>query len=540
MLKTFPIDFIRQAFEQKLLQEHNKDPELFGGKNQVAITSFYEQLQSQEQVNRFVETFRDLSNQQNRTGIILNGTLVAPENPSITNLYSSTIVPMSWTCSLRCSLANRDQGIITINNLIKQLKGKKVDIAQLNCVNENNEKYTIPFMVGTIGQGDGAPTLKNGDYVGIAESGNDVPNLLIALRDNGVDVEHASLLYCESDNVLKVAKKSKGELLYTDDAVIVEQYYDNEDKLYKVRAYFQSEEFFNNVPLLIFPKTGSVDVSLINSESVTVDCDLELVSCELSAANRVKVTFDFYLKEKISDSVIDDGVYYAECAIYNTIYNFIEDDGTIVDIIFPPEHTSFEKYKLSLSFDAIRCDEPRNLNEKEYCQLTFSGSATLVDNSVKLGNDLLKISIHKNKIIANPNIDLSSCETYYIEPLEMPSGSNANTQLNQLMSNKFVANTHTDSLSLTLQYTFIANDEVLLLKQWFDYARYGTQDTINDDKNKRISPNIVYDTIEYWCSWGKFDKKPILTKIVGDIGIENTESDTLTISISFQVQGENN
>ena len=32
MLKTFPIDFIRQTFEQKLLYEHLKDTNFFGGK----------------------------------------------------------------------------------------------------------------------------------------------------------------------------------------------------------------------------------------------------------------------------------------------------------------------------------------------------------------------------------------------------------------------------------------------------------------------------------------------------------------------------
>ena len=95
MLRTFPIDFIRQAFEQKLFEEHNKDLNLFGGKNQVNIFSFYEQLKSQDEVDRFVKNYRDLSEQQNRTGLILNGVIVAPENPTITNLYSSLIIPLT-------------------------------------------------------------------------------------------------------------------------------------------------------------------------------------------------------------------------------------------------------------------------------------------------------------------------------------------------------------------------------------------------------------------------------------------------------------
>ena len=66
MLKSFPIDFIRQTFEQKLLEENIKNPHFFGGKDQVSIHSFYEQLKSQDEVDRFVETYRDLTNQQNR------------------------------------------------------------------------------------------------------------------------------------------------------------------------------------------------------------------------------------------------------------------------------------------------------------------------------------------------------------------------------------------------------------------------------------------------------------------------------------------
>ena len=61
MLKTFPIDFVRQILEQKLLEEHIKNVNLFGGKEQVAITSFYEQLKSQDEVDRFIETYRDLT-----------------------------------------------------------------------------------------------------------------------------------------------------------------------------------------------------------------------------------------------------------------------------------------------------------------------------------------------------------------------------------------------------------------------------------------------------------------------------------------------
>ena len=212
MLKTFPIDFIRQTLEQKLAMEHTRDTDLFGGKDQVNIFSFYEQLKSQEEVDRFVQNYRELTKQQNKSGLILNGVLVAPENPTITNLYSSTIIPMAWTCSMRTILENRDQSIVTINNLIDKLKGKKVDIAQLNCTDENGNKYAEPFMVGTIGQTDNDPFIKDGDFIGevATMSAYYVVDRLNQLKAKGIYLEQGQNrrwnLYVEHEGKIKVVQ----------------------------------------------------------------------------------------------------------------------------------------------------------------------------------------------------------------------------------------------------------------------------------------------------------------------------------------------
>ena len=198
----------------------------------------------------------------------------------------------------------------------------------------------------------------------------------------------------------------------------------------------------------------------------------------------------------------------------------------------PPEHEDFEKYKLSMSFDAIRCDEPNNLNSQEYCELTISGSATLVNNSVQLGNDLLKVGITKVGIDAKTEIGFGSAPTYWLEPMEQPSGLNANTQINQLMSRNFLTNTHTDSIALSLQYTFIVDFSNDLIKQLYYYARYGTRGlTVND-----ISPNMKFNTQEVRNSWGEYEIIGVETKMVENCDIENTESDTLTIGLTLQIQ----
>lgn len=533
MLKTFPIDFVRQILEQKLLEEHIKDVNLFGGKEQVAITSFYEQLKSQDEVDRFIETYRDLTEQQNRTGLILNGVLLSPENPTITNLYSSLIVPMDWTCSLRCTLANRDNGIITINNLIEKLKGRKVDIAQLNCVDDNGKPYSTPFCVGTIGQGNGQPSLKNGDYIGELESANDLDDVVGELNDEVVSIEEGTYwFYCKNGNKLKVVA-----FIETGTQNIVSSI-DNNYTLNNNR-YITFDVYATGLWQLGGTKSilGTFDIVGDTTEILT-DISGNIDSWSWNNG-QTKFTLTFDLGQNVNNIVSNFTSITIEDASINipkSTPQFLTDDGTHQDIIFPQEHTSFEQYKVSLSFDAIRCDEPRNLNEKEYCELSFGGNATLVSKGVQLGNDLLKIGITKLGYQAESYVSFSNAPTYFLEPLEMPSGNNANTEINQLVSNNFLSNTHSDAIALTLQYTFICDRDIDLINQWFNYARYGTRGlTVND-----ITPNLEYKIVEYWCSWGNFENKEIKTKIVENIDIENTESDTLTISLTMQIQGENN
>ena len=433
ILRTFPIEFVRQALEQTLLAKHKENPDFFGGKNQIAINSYFQQLRNQDEVDRFVECFKDIENQQNRTGLIGNGIILAPENPTITNLYSCMIIPMEWNCSMRLLVENRDQMIVTLNNLIDELKGAKVDIAQLNGTDENGKPYSTPFVVGTIGHNEGKPFIKNGDYIG------DISNVQVS------DL----LTYFETLGVYDDTQTSEGEWYYVSVEI-------NGNKVLKVVYYNDEDE-----------------------------------------------------------------------------WQLLEDDGTHPEIIFPPEHNSFDKFKLSMSFDSLRCDTPRSLNGKEYINISFGGSATLVNNGVKLGNDLIKIRVNKKGI--EGQADFTDVANYYLEPLEMPSGNNINTKINQLVSNNFKSNSHADAISLTLQYSFICDENIDLLEQWYKYGRFGIVGITKND----ISPNMIYNTREIYSAWGKYTNRDMLTKVVESVDNENTESDVMTLSITMQIQGEN-
>lgn len=423
MIKTFQIDFIRAIIDHKLSLN---DGEVYFGLANIANFSFYEHLERDEEVNRYVERFRQLTDQQNRTLYNGFGIFNTDQSPTITNLYDAFISPFEFTYTLRCKLKDRDKMIATIYNLIENLKGRKVDVAQLD-----SGKL---FVVGTI-----TDRVHVGDFI-ITPSGSATLTSKLTTYFNSLHTNYGITIPTWKDN----------DYLYSEDS----------GKL--VRYVYSSSAW-------------------------------------------------------IVDST------------YWEINNL--------------EHNSFEKYKVSLSFNDTTTNEPFTLNAEDYVTIVSSGSATLVNASVRLGNDLVRLYIKKNKVILGDNSSHTFSSDYTeLEPLELPSNANANTVMNQLRSNYFVPNSHTDSVAHTLQYTFVCDLSITLLKQWMLYARYhicdlGSENTI---KETSITPNIIYNIREQWVSWGEIEFYNVLGKLNEDIDLKNTEADIMTMELSFQLQGVNN
>lgn len=421
-MKTLALDFVRQAIEQTLEQEHLKNSKYFGGKNQVNLMSFYEQLVEDYEVDRYKEVYRDLVNEQNRTGLILNGTIVAPETPQIMNINSSLIVPLTFNVSFRTYMKDRDLAIETIDHLIKIMRGRHFDIAEFD-----NGKL---FMVGTIAnQVLGTPKVNDGDFIGLIDSRTittAVPDRLTELAALGIATTGLKQLYYEDS-----------------------------------------------------------------------------VSHKLMSA-----IYDY-----LDTWVVD------------------ENDNTI------PQHTSFEKYKVSISFDSMRIDEPKTLNAEEIITILFSGSATVVNKDTALGNDLTKLGIKKYKIQAKTDIALT--DTYHwLEPLEMPSNLGISNEISQLASHNFIQNKHNDGINPNFDYSFVLDKNETLIYQWWKYARYGITGTLEQSYADGVSPNTLYKIQEIWSYWGEIEIFEFIAKATDNIDIENTESDALTIKLTFELQKE--
>ena len=421
-MKTMSIDYIRELIENTLSEEHEKNPNFFGGKDQVNLFSFYEQLQEDYEVDRFTEVYRDLVDQQNRTGLIMNGTIVAPENPQMLNTHKHTIIPLTYNVSFRVALKDRDDALATLDNLFKVLKGRKQDIAELD-----TGKL---IEVGTIANNvNGTPTIESGDFIGEVD----------------ISGELETAIYNKIATYTALGFVS--EITHENDIV----YFEYNGKLYK--ATRQSDATF------------VLDNNLLNS------------------------------------------------------------------------HNSFNKCKVSISFDSIRIDEPKTLNAKEYITIMFGGSATLTDGSVVLGNQLTKVGIKKYKVQAQTDIAITD-DYHWLEPLEMPSGLGISNEISQLASHNFLQNTHNDGIKASIDYSFVLDFDEPLIKQWFRYARYGIQGTVANSYSDGVSPNMLYKIQEIWSSWGEVEVYEITAKLVDNVDIENTESDSLSIKVTFDIQKE--
>ena len=411
MIKGFPIDFVRATFEQTLLEQHLKNINFYGGRNQVRIFSLYEQLLKGEDVDRYKENFEDLATQQNRSGLILNGVVTAPTNPTITNLYSCTIIPLEYVCSLRCNIENRDQSLETVNNLIEELKGSKVDIAELKCVDENGNFAYVPFIVGTIGHNEGAPKLKDGDYIGDVSNATEIIDKVYDLTSKHIDNNNgADWLYCGHNGKIKVAEKVAGHPFMVETYILSYSVVDG-----KVIANIDlktDNTDYTTIPLYEEKGIrGSLTLYGSNEQEADVSCETKVNSVEIidgQAIFHLTCTCDNELGENFEE------VTYATIDLCEGEYSFIVDDGTKPYIVFPPEHSSFTKYKMSLSFEALRCDEPANLEDGEYVRISFGGSATIQDASIRFGNDLVKTAISKYGVMAETPITFTNPTLYWV------------------------------------------------------------------------------------------------------------------------------
>ena len=122
-MAIYDIDLLRALFVDKL------------NDNTIFLASFYEQLQDEEQINRYVDSIKELLALQNREKSQSNykamGIVAQSGNAEIINIKQNYISPLEYQARFDIELSDRDYVLGKLKTLINDLRGRKFDIVAL-------------------------------------------------------------------------------------------------------------------------------------------------------------------------------------------------------------------------------------------------------------------------------------------------------------------------------------------------------------------------------------------------------------------------
>ena len=180
-----------------------------------------------------------------------------------------------------------------------------------------------------------------------------------------------------------------------------------------------------------------------------------------------------------------------------------------------------DTYKISLSFNGIQTNEPYINNGADRVNIFFSGSATIVQSNVSLGNDIVLTSIQAGK---------NTGTLYIVEPTEIPASLSLNDDTFPLYSTGYQSIDRNLAISNKINYSFVYDNSNALYNAMYRYARFGK--AVGD--STALDPNAIYTIKEYRQSYGVVTIDKIYAKI-NDIGTSNTNGDVMTITCGFKV-----
>jgi hypothetical protein len=122
-MAIYDIDLLRALFVDKL------------NDNTIFLASFYEQIQDDEQINRYVDTIKELLALQNREKSESNykamGIIAQSGNAEIINIKQNYISPLEYQARFDIELSDRDYVLGKLKTLINDLRGRKFDVIAL-------------------------------------------------------------------------------------------------------------------------------------------------------------------------------------------------------------------------------------------------------------------------------------------------------------------------------------------------------------------------------------------------------------------------
>jgi hypothetical protein len=399
-MAIYDIDLLRALFVDKL------------NDNTIFLASFYEQIQDEEQINRYVDTIKELLALQNREKSESNykamGIIAQSGNAEIINIKQNYISPLEYQARFDIELSDRDYVLGKLKTLINDLRGRKFDIVQL----ANNTTF-IP-VIPTVSPTTGLIDLQN--------------NILITPT-------------------------------------------------------------FNSTPNGTSEKTAIIN-DILAKYSLVLGTTYTIYQINSPTSNVFQL-----LRRTFIRSV----------GLVNTL-----SDAVVVGNIS-------ERYKLSLSFDGIQSQEPYINNGVDRVFLFFSGSATVVEHKVSLGNDIILNTIQVGKNVGS---------IFTVEPTEIPANLSVSDDTFQTYANGYRTQDRNMAIGNKMAYSFIYDNTISLYNDLYTYARFGT--------NASTYAQQVFTIKEYRYSFGVLTTNTFFAKL-GDVSTSNTNGDVITISVSFKI-----
>jgi hypothetical protein len=174
-------------------------------------------------------------------------------------------------------------------------------------------------------------------------------------------------------------------------------------------------------------------------------------------------------------------------------------------------------YKLSLSFDGIQSQEPYINNGVDRVFLFFSGSATVVESKVSLGNDIVLNTIQVGK---------NTGPSYIVEPTEIPASLSVSDDTFQTYANGYRTQDRNLAIGNKMAYSFIYDNTIALYNDLYTYSRFGT--------NASSYAQQIFTIREYRYSFGVVTINTFFAKL-GDVATSNTNGDVMTLSVNLKV-----
>ena len=460
-MAKYDIDLLRQLFVDKL------------NDNTIFLASFYEQIQDEQQIERYVETIKELLALQNRekseSTYKAMGVISQSGNAEIINIKQNYISPLEYQARFDIELSDRDYVLGKLKTLINDLRGRKFDLAlrstgQIEVFAEPtgyNDLHTLPIITSKM-------------YIPYTGTNP-------ATAQNFFD-------HLKTRVVLTQSKVNTDQTIYFTYANV---FYSTVYK-YTLFGTIASD-------ITAYNATTEQGQSTINTISNTTALN-GILGSFVSASGRTN-------RGVIRIQATDTGIYH-----YYAINLGTETRTTPVNLGTTPE-----LYKLSLSFDGIQSQEPYINNGVDRVFLFFGGSATIVESKVALGNDIVLNTIQVGK---------NTGTIYTVEPTEIPASLSVSDDTFQTYANGYRTQDRNMAVGNKMAYSFIYDTSNALYNGLYEYARFGT--------NASTYAQQIFTVKEYRYSFGVLTINTFYAKL-GDVATSNTNGDVMTISVNLKV-----